>query len=401
MMHEKLLQHYFEQENSEGDLSPEQWETVLGHVKTQKQRRSSWGLMAPFTARGAVPAIAATLVLAVTAGVMSLWMTAPWEGSSTNGPTPGWGHIPALPGQPGPLGPRSQPGNPGPPGVPAPIIFEPVWKADKSQIAPGESITITLTLQNAWDRRIELTSLPTTAILNQIDTGAEEPIELELKSNEDISSSLKLEPGEELTAVANVTPGMSAGLPLGRYALLVEVGLVHDRDSPELGESRLGFGSGILFVVLPPEGALDTTVVVGQVREANGSKITLERIHFTPEVSTIVVLASPLPDELAVGRPIPAPTATPATRPQGAATPTPVPVQPGEGVAELTARYQIDGGAWHQLRGHGYRVAAEGVYHRWTFGPVSGNAKTLVLAIMSDSTLVAEWTVPLQGSGLD
>ena len=51
MMHEELLKRHFEQESSKGDLSPEQWGTVFSHVKTQKQRRLSWGLVTSFVPR--------------------------------------------------------------------------------------------------------------------------------------------------------------------------------------------------------------------------------------------------------------------------------------------------------------------------------------------------------------
>ena len=45
-MHEELLKHYFEQVSKKGDLSPEQWGTVLNAVRTTEQNRRSWN---PFT----------------------------------------------------------------------------------------------------------------------------------------------------------------------------------------------------------------------------------------------------------------------------------------------------------------------------------------------------------------
>ena len=389
MMHEKLLQHYFEQENSEGDLSPEQWETVLGHVKTQKQRRSSWGLLAPLTARGAVPAIAATLVLAITAGVISLWVTAPWDGSSANGPSSGWGHIGGLPGHP------------------APQFFERVWKADRSLIAPGEPVVVTLTLKNVWDKPLRIIEFPATLRLTPVDThreGAEEPIFVALVDDGNPANSL--EPGQELAFVANVQPQVSAGLQSGRYGFLFDFRFDKAPDGPEVAEVRTSSNSGILFVVLPPEGALDKTILVDQIREANGVTITFEKIHFTPEKTTIAVvaLAAPSPGESARSEPAIASTPTPVFPSQG--YPTPVPAPTGGDVSLLAARYQINGGAWYKLVGeHSYRETPNGLHHEWTFGPVSANSSTFVLAIMSGSrpgsTRLGEWIVPLKGNGQD
>ncbi len=45
-MTEKMLKHYFQSECTRGDMSPEQWETVLDRVRTTRQGRHSWN---PFT----------------------------------------------------------------------------------------------------------------------------------------------------------------------------------------------------------------------------------------------------------------------------------------------------------------------------------------------------------------
>ena len=380
MMHEERLKRYFEQESVQGDLSAQQWEDVLLHVKSQDQRRGIWRFVGLLTPRRPLLASAVTFVLLVVAGGTSLWVTAPWEGPPLDGP------IPVR-------GPRS---------MPAPRVLEDVWKVDKSLITPGDPITIALTLKNVWDKSIEIRELPSTTPLTNVDRAGDEPVLLEWEDGEAIPRSM--EPGDELTLVANMSSAVSAGLPPGRYGLRVQVAVVHAPGSPEAGESKLGFGGG-RFVVIPPEGALDRTVIVDQVREANGTKITLEKIHFTPEESTIVVLAPPPPGESAEAQPItaPAPTATVIPQ-QGTPTPTAVPLPAGFDVAvtDLGARYGIDGGPWRQLRGHGYRVTAEGVHHKWTFGPVSANAGTLVLAIASDdrpgSEWLWEWTVALQVS---
>ena len=380
MMHEERLKRYFEQESVKGDLSAQQLEDVLAHVKSQDQRRGIWRFVRLLTPRRPLLASAVTFVLLVVAGGTSLWVTAPWEVPSLDG------HIPVR-------GPRS---------MPAPRILEQEWKVDKSLITPGDPITITLTLKNVWDKPIEIRELPATTPLTNFDRAGDEPVLLKWEDGGAIPRFI--EPGDELTLVANMSSAVSAGLPPGRYGLRVQVAVVHAPGSPEAGESKLGFGGG-RFVVIPPEGALDKTVIVDQVREASGTKITLEKIHFAPEESTIVVLATPPPGESAEAQPItaPAPSATAIPR-QGTPTPTAVPLPAGfdVDVTDLGARYRIDGGPWRQLRGHGYRVTAEGVHHEWTFGPVSANAGTLVLTIASDdrpgSEWLWEWTVALQVS---
>ena len=380
MMHEERLKRYLEQESVKGDLSAQQWEDVLGHVKSQDQRHGIWRFVRLLTPRRPLLASALTFVLLVVAGGTSLWVTAPWEGPSLEGPRA----VRELRG------------------IPPPSILEQEWKVDKSLITPGDPITITLTLKNVWDKPIEIRELPATTPLTNVDRSSDEPVLLEWEDGGAIPHSI--EPGNELTLVANMSSSVSAGLPPGRYGLRVQVAVVHAPGSPEAGESKLGFGGG-RFVVVPPEGALDKTVIVDQEREASGTKITLEKIHFTPEESTIVVLAPPPPGESAVAQPIPAPAPTATAIPQqGTPTPTAVSLPAGfdVDVTDLGARYRIDGGPWRQLRGHGYRVTAEGVHHEWTFGPVSANAGTLVLAIASDdrpgSEWLWEWTVALQVS---
>lgn len=50
-MTERMLKHYFLRESARGDLSPEQWETVLDRVRGTKQRRLSWNPFTWFAAR--------------------------------------------------------------------------------------------------------------------------------------------------------------------------------------------------------------------------------------------------------------------------------------------------------------------------------------------------------------
>lgn len=377
MTQEERLQHYLEREGMNGDLSPQQWESLLLHVKTQRQRRRLWIPVTSLSFRRPILAMAAALVIAVMIGGASLWITAPWEGSSPDQPA----------------------GMRGSPGRPAPRIVEAVWEADKSLIAPGEPITITFTLKNVWHQLIEFTESPTTVTLNQVGASAEVPIPLDIASSG--QHPHPIEPGGTFTAVANITSGMSADLQPDRYSLRLDAKFA--LGSSEERRWSMGFASGVLFVVFPPEGALDTTIIVGEVREAYGAKITLKTIHFTLEETTIVALAAPLPGGPASERssvPAPAPTAT-VTR-QGTPTPTAVPSPPDGNVANLTARYQVDGEPWRQLLDHGYRMTAEGVHHEWKFGPVSANAKMLAIAIMSntspgnDVTSRWEWTIELQ-----
>ena len=54
-MHEELLKHYFERESTKGDLSAEQWESVLRRVRRQKERGWFGRVMAPLTARQPCP----------------------------------------------------------------------------------------------------------------------------------------------------------------------------------------------------------------------------------------------------------------------------------------------------------------------------------------------------------
>ena len=86
-MHDELLRRYFEEESAKGDLSANQWQNVLSQVKIQKQRRGVWrGAVTSLATRRPLLAMAATLVLAVVAGGTSLRVTAPWAGSSLDGP---------------------------------------------------------------------------------------------------------------------------------------------------------------------------------------------------------------------------------------------------------------------------------------------------------------------------
>ena len=396
-MHEELLKHYFEQESKKGDLSAEQWEDVLLRVRRQKERGWFGRVMAPLTARQPALAIAASLVIAIMVGAISLWIIAPWEGHA---PYPSRA-IPGAPGDPGRPGDSGVVGRPGEPGSPAPIYFERVWRIDKSLALPGEPIAMTLALKNIWDKPIEFTDFPETVTLRRNDIGGEAPIQLRLERREGVTNTL--EPGEELTAVVNITSVMSAGFQPGRYGVWTG-GISFDRDLDNPGERRttVGFG-GPAFVVTPAEGALDATVVVEEAREVDGIRLTLEMIQFSPERTTVVVFAQSLhagSDESRLAS-VPRPAAT--IQPLGTPTPTAIPPAsvPGN-VPDLMASCRIDEGPWWELTSHGYRGTPEGVHHEWSFGPVSANANTIEFAIASithpgsEATSLWEWVVPLQ-----
>ncbi len=391
MMHEERLERYFEQESTKGDLSARQWRGVLSHVKTRNQRRGFWRATTFLTPQRPILATVGAFVLAVVAIGASLWIAAPWGASPPTEPDP----TQALPG------------------LPAPIILGQGWTADKSLIAPGEPVTVTLRLKNVWDRPVVFSDFPTTMTLTDVDKRIEEPVPLKLQSGG--GSPGRMEPGEELVVMATVSPSVSAGLQPGRYSLVIRLQFSHTPSRPEWGQTRSALGSDILFVVIPPEGALERSVVVGQTLEGNGARITLDSVHFTPEETRIVALAEPLANGSPAVRPALAATPTPVVSSRGTPTPTPVGGQPAlalDGDAtELTAFFRLDGSAWHFLGGHSYRVTADGVHHEWSFGPVPVDANTFDFAIIpgvrpgrdgvfdyptDEGASPWEWTVPLR-----
>ena len=405
MLSAELLKNYFVQESLKGDLSPVQWETVLLRVRRHKERGWFGKVMAPFTVRRPVLAVAASLVLAVMVGAISLSIIAPWEGNAGD---------PGSPGSPGRPGSGGIPGNAGEPGIPAPTIFEPVWKTDKSLITPGESVMITLAIKNVSDATLVFREFPTTMTLTQKDRQFEESIPLEFGIGEGAPGSLA--PGGELIVIATVTPDVSSRLQFGRYSLRISIEVQHSHDGTlDMHRGTWGMGSKMLFVVTPPEGALNRTVVVDQAVEGDHARITLESIRFTPEQTTIVAFAESMTQGTAESQPTVAGTPTPAATIQPGATPTPasaVAQSPWDGdITELTAFYRLDEGTWRVLRNYAYRETPDGVRHEWSFGPVSVNANTLEFAILpgnrpgrdgtftypSDDTASPwEWSVPLR-----
>ena len=255
-------------------------------------------------------------------------------------------------------------------------------------------------LKNVWSHRIEITDFPAAASLNLLGTDSEEPIPVQMTRSD--GASVTLDPGDELTAVTVISPELSADLEPGGYYLRADVSFVTEREDSERREAGMGFASSIIFVVTPPGGVLDTTITLRQVREDGGFQLTLDSIHFSPALSTAVVLApSPAgPSEVTGSRPAPVPTRS--FQPLGTPTPMAAPYPAAVDAPELTASFKTDGGPWQELRSRRPDVTPDGIRYKWTFGPVSANAETLTLAVTSvaqtgsDDALLWEWTVPLQ-----
>ncbi len=396
MLENRIKQH-FVQEGAKGDLSAEQWQEVLTHVRSEKQRRWPWGT-AIFAMPRPLTAMAVSLLLAVVVGGVSLWVVAPWRQAAPGGTWPLIQLEPSV--------------VPGPGGRPTPQIFATSWTVDRSAVAPGEEVTITAVLKNVWDQRIEVMSFPQAVTLNDVDTSPEGTapptpgswciagtstcfVLLTVKG--EIPQSI--EPGDTVTVVAHVPPDVSANLRPGRYNVGIEVTFAHTPGKPEDGTTRIGLNSGILFVVVPPQGALDKTVQVGETRQANGATVTLETIDFAPEKTTIVALVV-LPS-YTPARPTLAPPPPPG------ATPTPVPTATPVG-RQYSANpwYRLDGGERREVRSRGYRETPDGILVEWTIGPVPADAKTFDFSISRLGGFVFnpghqvvgpwEWTVQLQ-----
>ena len=271
-------------------------------------------------------------------------------------------------------------------GGPAPRIFEADWAADRDSIVPGEPVTITLELKNVWDKLVEFNDFPTTLTLTHVDTRVETSVPLELEGGERTPGPV--EPGEALTAIAAVSPSVSAGLQSGRYRVN-GFRFTYNRDGPGSGPTRTNMSSDPLFVVIPPEGALEKVLTVGQAREAGGVRLTLETVHFTPGQATVSVFAAPPVQRTSPPQPPVAGTSTPVPPVQPGSTPTPAsaadqPSWDGD-LTNLTAFYSLDGGMWRLMANYSYREGPDGVHWEWPFDPVSVNAKTLEFIIVPRS----------------
>ena len=346
--------------------------------------------MPPIILRQPRLAVAAILVLTFLVAGATLWSATPWRGSSPQ-------LSDASPERSAVQGVKAVSG---PPSRPAPSILETIWKVDKSQIEPGEQITLTLVLKNVWSHRIEITDFPAAAMLNRVGTENEEPVPVQMTRID--GATVILDPGDELTAFARVSSELSADLKPGGYYLRMDVSFVTESEDSERREAGMGFGSGTLFVITPPGRVLDTTMTLRQVREDVGFHLVLDSIHFSPALSTAVVLApsSAGPSDVIGARPAPAPTRT--FQPLGTPTPLAAPYPAAVDALDLTARFSLDGGPWQELRSRRPVSTPDGVRYRWTFGPVSANAETLTLAVTSvaqagsEDALLWEWTVPFR-----
>ncbi|MCY4654390.1 MAG: hypothetical protein OXC95_14645 [Dehalococcoidia bacterium] len=357
-------------------------------------------------ARHPVIFLAFILVATVMSVVVSLWMVSLRGADSPRATNLSTGT--AAPGAVNVPGPRTGPILvPGPPSVPAPDYFSTTWQTDKRQIAPGETIAITISMASVWDERIDFTNFPpVTALTLLYMEDGDEQVQVGLEWS-GVASGV-LEPDEEIIAIAPITSDMSAGLQPGRYyGFLDGVSIIAGPADPENHRTVLGFSSAILFVVTPPEGALDKTLTLKQMRETNGVTLTLERIDFSPEQTTIIILDSPLSEIYGQSPYVPSvrhasSTVTQAVEPRILA-PLPAPLAVGQR-PDLNARYRVDGGPWEELNRPGYGATPEGkgIRYRWTLGPVSSNAGTFVFEIdaithpESGTSSLWEWVVLLR-----
>ena len=271
-------------------------------------------------------------------------------------------------------------------GGPPPRVFEVDWKTDKGTFAPSEPVTITLELKNVWDEPVEFNEFPTSMTLSHVDTRVETPVPLELESGKGTPGPL--EPGQALIVVAEVSSGVSAGLQSGRYRIR-GFQFAYTRGGRGSGPTRTNMSSEALFAVIPPEGALDKVLIVGQAREVGGARLTLERVHFTPERTTVSVFAAPPTQSTPEPRTAVAGTSTPVPADQPGSTPTPVSMadqSPWDGeLTELTAFYSLDGGMWRLMANDSYREGPDGVHWEWLLDPVSANTRTLELIMVPRS----------------
>ena len=126
--------------------------------------------MPPIILRQPRLAVAALLVLTFLVAGATLWSATPWNGNSPQ-------LSDASPERSAVQGVKAVSG---PPSRPAPSILETIWEVDKSQIEPGEQVTVTLDLKNVWSHRIEITDFPAAASLNLLGTDNEEPIPVQM-----------------------------------------------------------------------------------------------------------------------------------------------------------------------------------------------------------------------------
>lgn len=300
-----------------------------------------------------VPALIGTLMVAVLAGGVSLWLMSPWHSTTTAKPA-----APALPVAPVPA-PRALPHPPS-----LKLVAAKTW-AEADSYVQGQPFVLTVRLQNVTDEVLALERFPEEVALDAVDTPVDERIVITPPRR-----PVSLEPGEEIAVRIDLPASRSWTMLPGRYTARVAVRFNDGRE--------LVYGAGALFILLPAQGALEKTITLEQTREVNGVAITLKRIEFTRKQTTVVALAVPEGYRPTTER-------GPAGAPHSSA-----------------ARYRVDEGPWQELSG-GNRETPEGVQLEWTLGPVSADVKTFSFALttfdIDPSQQVAgpwEWEVLLQ-----
>jgi len=253
---------------------------------------------------------------------------------TTPTPRPGAAPVPATPPPAPPMaipGPRREP-------------WRATAKTDKLIYAPGETIVVSITGANGFEP-LELRDFPGVVSLELIDTPSLDAVPVEV-----VTRVERLLPGQELKAELTIPGTLTASVLAGRYLVQGEITAVLGGG----GAVRVGYASN-LFTILPPQGALQKTITLNEVRESQGIKITLKSIEAAQEKTTIVTVAVP-PDY----RPPEGPISFPRGMMQG--------------------RYRVDGGVWRAVNA-AYRDTEEGVRLEWILGPIPADAKTFEFAV--------------------
>ena len=276
----------------------------------------------------------------------------------------------------GPGSPTPTPRPPGPAPVPptplsrpAPRTYETTTGTDKPFYAAGETIVVSVSITNVSVKPLELRNFPGKLTLDLLGTPEDEAFAVETTTR-----SARLEPGQGTSARIEVPGALSATLARGRYAAhLGDIYIV-----TEGGESGIGLGAGI-FTILPPQGALQETITLNEMRESQGVRITLHTIEARPEMAILVAVAVP---------PGFTPPENPTTFPRGM----------------MLGRYRVDEGQWREVNAS-YRDTAEGVRLEWVLEPIPADAKTFEFAVTAfaispgqTATGPWEWVVGLQAT---
>ena len=320
--------------------------------------------------------------------------------------------------------PAGQHGSAGAPGLSAPRYFDDSWSTPKRLYVPGEPIAVMLTVRNIYHQPLKLSEASATLWQTHMGLEPDETNSIALEIPGDIPELTQT--GEHFDIPITLPSDLTSTLATGRYAIDVDLSFSEAIDPPRLNsEKSQRLRSGVLFVVIPAVGALVKTVQVGEVRLAGGITMTLGSVNFGAEESTISVIVA-LPERYRTENspnsfdsdspnvPAPPPTrvasdqkALPTSTPADPAIPapaaTPAPRAPGSNIREISAYYQIDGGAIDELTFFEYGGASEAVYVEWTFGPLPSTAQSFEFSIMEmridpDEKLDGpwEWTVSLQ-----